>query len=223
MAIYLGNLYLRTEKVEGLKFKDWEPLYEEIILDFDYSKEEDRKSAEILVELRGTDNLSPLRSLKNRNVEIGGPYYSKSDAKITVAAGSAVSQIVDQGVEPDLLVTDLDGTKKLQKDLNLKNTPAVLHAHGDNIDIIKKWANKFEGHVVSTCQCDPPKKGIYNFGGFTDGDRACFIADHFGAKKIVLNGWDFDRPFERNSSEKRKKLKWAKRLIESIDITILHI
>lgn len=206
-----------------LDFEDWEPLYEEILSDFGYSKNNDRKSARILAQLRGTDNLTPLKKLKNEIVEIGGPYFSKSRTEITLAAGAAVSQIVNQGTKPDLLVTDLDGDEKLQKKLNLKSIPAVIHAHGDNIRQIKKWAEKFEGHVISTCQCDPPKRGIYNFGGFTDGDRACFIADHFGAKKVVLNGWNFDHPFESNNSEKHKKLKWAKKLIKNLDITIHQI
>jgi len=214
---------LKTKKVNNLNFSDWKPLYDEIVSDFGYSKEEDRKSAKILVERRGTDSLSPLRELKGRTVNIGGPYFSKSDIGIIVAAGASVTQIINEGVEPDLMVTDLDGDNELQQDLNLKSVPAVIHAHGDNIKQIKKWAEKFEGPVVSTCQCAPLKNDIYNFGGFTDGDRACFIAEHFGAEKIVLNGWDFDRPYELNNSEKLKKLKWAKKLIESLDITIQRI
>lgn len=206
-----------------LKFIDWKPLYEEILSDFGYSKEEDRRSAEILVELRGTDSLSPLRELKSSTVEIGGPYFSKSDIGITVAAGASVSQIVSEGVRPDIMVTDLDGDNELQHELNLKGVPAIIHAHGDNIKQIKKWAEKFEGSVISTCQCEPPKGDIYNFGGFTDGDRACFIAEHFGAKKIVLNGWDFDLPFDPENSQKLKKLKWAKKLIEHLEITLQQI
>ncbi|MFW5952533.1 MAG: 6-hydroxymethylpterin diphosphokinase MptE-like protein [Candidatus Natronoplasma sp.] len=206
-----------------MKFADWEPIYEKIVSNFDYSKEEDRKSAEILVEVRGTDSLSPLRELKNKVLEIGGPYFSKSDVGTTVAAGSSVRQIVEEGVRPDLMVTDLDGDNELQLDLNLKGVPAVIHAHGDNIKQIKRWAKKFEGSVISTCQCNPPKNGIYNFGGFTDGDRACFIAEHFGAEKIVLNGWDFGQPFKTENHDKLKKLRWAEKLISSLDITIQRL
>jgi len=209
--------------VRHLKFEEWEPLYDEIVSDFGYSKEEDRKSAEVLLESRGSDGLSPLRELKNRTIEVGGPYYSKSDIDITVAAGASVKQIVDLGVIPDLMVTDLDGDNDLQLDLNLEGVPAVIHAHGDNIKKIKNWAERFEGHVVSTCQCHPPDDNIYNFGGFTDGDRACFIADHFGADTIVLNGWDFGVPFDGKNPEKLKKLRWAKRLIKVLETPIEHI
>ncbi|MBS3781032.1 MAG: DUF115 domain-containing protein [Candidatus Thermoplasmatota archaeon] len=206
-----------------MDFEDWEPLYEEIISNFGYSKKKDRISADILVESRSTDSLSPLKDLKNKTVEIGGPYFSESDIETTVAAGASVRQMVDKGVDPDLMVTDLDGDNELQLDLNLEGVPAVIHAHGDNIKRIEEWAEKFEGCVISTCQCRPPKKGIYNFGGFTDGDRACFLADHFGAEKIVLNGWDFSHPFGGANSEKLKKLKWAERLIGILNIKIDRI
>ena len=32
---------------------------------------------------------------------------------------------------------------------------------------------------------------VHNFGGFTDGDRCVFLANHFKAKKIILLGMDF--------------------------------
>ena len=36
-----------------------------------------------------------------------------------------------------------------------------------------------------------PVKNVYNFGGFTDGDRSVFWAEEFGAKEIILIGMDF--------------------------------
>lgn len=203
-----------------MKFADWEPWYEEILEDFEYSRDKDREAAAKLVELRITDSLSSLKSLENKTVEIAGPYFNENRSDMTIAAGSAVEQIWEAGLEPDLIVTDLDGDKDLQLDLNLKDVPVVLHAHGDNIRIIERWAERFEGPVISTCQCEPTYPGIYNFGGFTDGDRASFTADHFGAKKIVLNGWDFDKPFAGENREKTKKLKWAKKLIKQLDTPV---
>jgi hypothetical protein len=67
---------------------------------------------------------------------------------------------------------------------------------------------------------------IYNFGGFTDGDRALFFAVELGAKIIILAGMDFggvvtkySRPdmdtVEGEADEiKILKLKYAKRLVE---------
>ncbi|MFP4000309.1 MAG: 6-hydroxymethylpterin diphosphokinase MptE-like protein [Thermoplasmata archaeon] len=203
-----------------MEFSDWKPWYEKILKDFGYSREEDRKAAALLADSRKTDSLSSLKDLHDKNVEIGGPYFDESEASFTIAAGSAVEQIWEADVEPDLVVTDLDGDKGLQLELNLKNIPVVIHAHGDNIQTIERWAKRFEGPVISTCQCEPKFSGIYNFGGFTDGDRACFISDHFDADKIVLNGWDFENPFRGENREKTKKLSWAKRLIKHLDIPI---
>jgi uncharacterized Rossmann fold enzyme len=67
---------------------------------------------------------------------------------------------------------------------------------------------------------------VYNFGGFTDGDRCIFIAIELGAKLIVLAGMDFgkivtrySRPDLENLEDKadkikEMKLKYAKELTE---------
>ena len=60
-------------------------------------------------------------------------------------------------------------------------------------------------------QCRPPQ-GLYNFGGFTDGDRCVFLAKELGAASIKLVGFDFED--ESVTPRKRKKLAWAKRLID---------
>ena len=67
----------------------------------------------------------------------------------------------------------------------------VVHAHGDNVPLIKRWIPRFEGPLVLTTQ-SRPFEGMYNFGGFTDGDRAVFAADELGAAGITLAGFDLD-------------------------------
>ncbi len=205
-----------------MEFKEWEPLYKEILSEFGYSEVKDRISAEFLADERGTDGLSPLRVLGKQEVEIIGPYNTASDKRLNIIAGSSLEQAVDKGVEPDLIVTDLDGDTKLQLEMNLKGVPIVMHAHGDNINLLNKWSSKFKGHVISTCQCKPPDESICNFGGFTDGDRAAFIADHFGAKKIILNGWDFENPYHEGKT-KRKKLLWAKKLLPHLKTPVVNL
>jgi hypothetical protein len=63
---------------------------------------------------------------------------------------------------------------------------------------------------VGTTQSVPFDR-IYNFGGFTDGDRAALIAKKFGARKIRLYGFNFEKA---DNKIKLKKLKWAKRILE---------
>ncbi len=203
-----------------LEFEDWKPLYEEIVSDFGYSKESDRRAADLLLNLRGTDDLSPLKDMEGREVEIGGPFYSRTEIDFRIAAGAALRQMIDKGVEPDLIVTDLDGDTRLQIEMNRRGIPVVIHAHGDNIELIKTWSERFDGMVIATCQCEPPGEGIHNFGGFTDGDRAAFLADHFDAENVVLNGWDFENPYGGNGEIKEKKLRWAEKLLKRLDVPI---
>lgn len=200
----------------------WMSIYDEIIEDMGFSRETDRISAEKLATLRGSDGLEPLKALRGRSVEILGPLVENRVAEVSVAAGSALEDAVEARCTVDLMVTDLDGDTGLQLEYNKKGTPAVIHAHGDNIDKIEIWAQRFSGHVVSTCQCEPPE-GIYNFGGFTDGDRAVLLAEHFGAREIVLNGWDLDKAVRSSVHPENKaiKLRWARKIIEMVDTPLI--
>ena len=59
-------------------------------------------------------------------------------------------------------------------------------------------------------------RSVVNYGGFTDGDRAVCIARHFGAKEILMEGFDFENPRLRRGDDfemSSKKLKWAERII----------
>ncbi len=205
-----------------MEWKRWQPVYHEIIDFFGYSEEKDLESAILLGRLRGSDDLEILHGLEGKTVEIQGPLMEEPYCDIQIVAGSAASRCEDRGAEPYLLVTDLDGNTDLQLDMNIEGTPTVIHAHGDNMHLIERWATRFTGHVISTCQCEPVDR-VYNFGGFTDGDRAVFIADHFGAREILLNGWDLDHPVGKNKEEKKLKLRWAKKLLRMVDTPIRYL
>jgi Uncharacterized Rossmann fold enzyme len=67
-----------------------------------------------------------------------------------------------------------------------------------------------------------PLNKVYNFGGFTDGDRCVFLADEMNAKSITLVGMDFEddvRPsdFKRSNTKlKKEKMKISKKLISML-------
>ena len=95
----------------------------------------------------------------------------------------------------------------------------VIHAHIDNVDVIRKYIPKFR-KIIGTTQVMPVEH-VYNFGGFTDGDRCVFLAEEFGAKDIVLVGMLFDASIGQyskaiidNVEVKREKLQIAKRLLQ---------
>ena len=83
-------------------------------------------------------------------------------------------------------------------------------------------------NVIGTTQ-SKPKKSIINPGGFTDGDRILFFLKNIVKpfQKIFLIGMDFDKKVGKYSKLnikenhystpiKRKKLKYAVRLLESL-------
>lgn len=205
-----------------LDHREWHPIYMDIVSHFGYSVEEDRRSARLLGELRGTDGLEPLEKLRGKRVEVQGPLMEVPREEIQIPAGSAISRALEMGGKPYMIVTDLDGDTEKQLEANLNGVTAVIHAHGDNMDLVNEWAGRFTGHVISTCQCEPVR-GVYNFGGFTDGDRAVFIADHFGAREIVLNGWDLGTPVGDEQGVKREKLRWAKTLLDLIRTPLIYV
>ena len=100
----------------------------------------------------------------------------------------------------------------------------VVHAHGNNMENIKKYVPVLE-NILGTTQ-STPIENVYNFGGFTDGDRCLFLAVKLGAENIVMAGMDFGKIITHYSrpdikeregqadSVKEKKLEYAKKLVE---------
>jgi len=144
--------------------------------------------------------------------------------KVLIAADGVTSALLNINILPDIIITDLDGKISDQIKANSLGSLLVIHAHGDNIDVIKKNVPKFKGNIIGTTQINPADfKNVFNFGGFTDGDRAVYIADHFKAAKIYLFGFDFDGSIgkysfsnNKNMDQKFKKLKWCKVLIDNL-------
>ncbi|MCK9276774.1 MAG: DUF115 domain-containing protein, partial [Methanoculleus sp.] len=109
--------------------------------------------------------------------------------------------------------TDLDGATDVFIDLSRQGTVMVVHAHGDNIPLLRHWVPLLPGPLVATTQA-APLPHVYNFGGFTDGDRAVFAADDLGAASVRIIGFDLS---DRNVDPvKRGKLFWAGELLRLI-------
>jgi len=128
---------------------------------------------------------------------------------VVVAADGATTTLLRAGVAPDVIVTDLDGNVVDLQDANRRGAAMVIHAHGDNIDLITRVAPLFE-RVLGSTQAAPTAH-VHNFGGFTDGDRAVFFALRFHPRSVTLVGFDYDDPHV--TTTKAKKLKWARRLV----------
>jgi hypothetical protein len=203
----------------------WEPFYRKILDDFGFSRERDEAVADELDRLLGGRRAgeAELRSLlrgKEVTVAGNGPNVAAEISKsrgLLITADEATSVAWAKGLRPSILVTDLDGDVADQVRANLEGAIAVVHGHGDNGPAVRKWASGFRGVTMGTTQ-SRPRGGLRNFGGFTDGDRAVFLADHFGAKAIRLVGFDFRHPNEkdRDRATKQRKLDWAYILLGSL-------
>ncbi len=209
-----------------MEFQEWEPLYLRIVAEMGFSVAEDEASARRLLELcRGRSICRPacLRALVGSEVTVlgDGPGLEASLRRhelrgTVIAADGATSRLMHEvGRVPDIIVTDLDGEVEDQIAANAQGSVVVVLAHGDNRERIERYLPWFGGRITPTTQARP-FDGAYNFGGFTDGDRAVMLARHFGASLIHLLGFDMDNPRPkagRDVGTKAKKLKIARELI----------
>jgi uncharacterized Rossmann fold enzyme len=151
---------------------------------------------------------------------VPGGAESLDPEKPVVAAGSGARQALSGGVQPALVVSDLDGADTAHEMFSRIGVPTAVHAHGDNVHALERLVPDLEGPLLGTCQTEPPGNTavrLHRFGGFTDGDRACFLAAHLGAERIELAGWDLDEP-ERGGETKGDKLRLAERLLEDLPV-----
>jgi len=217
-----------------MEFDKWEPIYTQIITDFGFDRQQDEAAAQLLSDLSEDKELvhpdSLLDLIKNNVVYIfgAGPNLQHEvDIKdfpsefngVIMTADGATSALVEKDIIPDIIVTDLDGKIEDQIKANEHGAIVVIHAHGDNLEALKRYIPKFEGKILCTTQ-STPSDNLHNYGGFTDGDRAVFLAAHFKANKIYLVAFDFEEPGEYSHQfdykTKFKKLTWANGLIGMI-------
>lgn len=195
-----------------MNLDEWFEIYREITLYFNFSPEEDYK-ASVLMQKLGKGKLLPSEVLREiiegKSVTVvGGAVKTAVDDEVVITAGKSIFKWIEIADRiPDIHVTDMEEPAELLVDLEKNGTLLVLHAHGDNMDRIREVVPKVKNFVGTTQ--NKPFDRIYNFGGFTDGDRAVIIAKRFNAKSIRLHGFDFNA-----EGIKGEKLKWAKKILE---------
>ncbi|WP_248896939.1 6-hydroxymethylpterin diphosphokinase MptE-like protein [Haloplanus halobius] len=205
-----------------MEYQTWNPVYERILDDFGYDRVADERARDRLARYVDAFDESRLDPVAGTTVAVAGAAPCLDDdadvaaaADLVFAASSAAARLRDHGVDVDLMVTDLDKTPGVARELTHEGTPVAVHAHGDNVPELDRWVPRLDGdHVLPTTQTEP-KGPVVNYGGFTDGDRAAFLADAFGAAALRFPGWAFDDPTV--DPAKRKKLAWAERLLHWLE------
>ena len=223
----------------------WLEKYSAISKFMGYSIERDREATRMLSEtLRATRIDPPLDDLRRllfkRPAMIfgAGPSLDETidglmdalpefpDRFTLISADGATQALTERRKIPHIIVTDLDGDLNSLLYAAANGSILAIHAHGDNMDKMRLHMKRIISEtrlIIGTTQVEPLPP-LQNFGGFTDGDRAVFLAYNYEAKPIVLVGMDFgdiigkrSKPWLRNDApawgEKLKKLKVAYDLV----------
>jgi uncharacterized Rossmann fold enzyme len=216
-----------------MKFIDWFPYYQSIRLQFGYSTEKDQEAADMLsrmIKRKALDTKVLQKKIAGKPVMVigSGPgleknikFIKRSAKFVKIVANGAVQALIERNIKPNIVVTDLDGNPSFLQKAEKMGSTMVVHAHGDNINRLKILVPKFR-HLVGSTQV-MPVQNVYNFGGFTDGDRCVFLAEEFGAREIILVGMELGDHLGRYSKEglvdielKKKKMKAGKHLLEML-------
>ena len=237
-----------------MEFGLWERYYKEILDDFGFSRSDDENSAKVLDEILSEegcltlDDLAQIVGFSDKYIVFGaGPSLKEHiiqlkenyDLKdyVLISADGATTALIEERLSPDIVATDLDGNLDDILLANIRGANIVVHAHGDNLDQVVKFT-PFFNNVLGTTQAQPVGN-VYNFGGFTDGDRAIFLAVALGASEITLAGMDFGDVVTKYSRPnlptdladaddfKRKKLMYAERftdwIIENENVDVINM
>jgi uncharacterized Rossmann fold enzyme len=237
-----------------MEFGLWEKYYTEILEDFGFSRKNDEESAKLLDEILSTEGCLTLEDLKgfvdfsDKFIVFGAGPSLKEHVKflkenydlkdyVLVAADGATTALIEERIAPDIVATDLDGNLDDILLANFRGANMAIHAHGDNIDKIARLTPFFTS-ILGTTQAQPIGN-LYNFGGFTDGDRALFLAVALGAAEITLAGMDFGETVTRYSRPnietdlakaddfKKKKLMYAERftqwIIDNENVKVINL
>jgi len=203
-----------------MRWNLWHPWYGRIVEQLGLDQGADTDAAKVL------DGILPERDIGGLMELIGarecvvlgaGPSLGKDLAsleragwmdKLLISADGATSALLGYG-HPGIIVTDLDGNVDDQLTAWRRGSWMVVHAHGDNLERVREVVPEIGERVIGTTQVEPFGK-LYNFGGFTDGDRAAFMAHELGASKIYLAGMDLGEEVGQYSGDKdvgRKRIK----------------
>ncbi len=155
-----------------------------------------------------------LRDFNWEDVTIVMPPFESRPVKrgvLIAVEGYTARRLLRLGLKPDLVVTDLDFEPEALFELD---SVILAHAHGDNIDVFLRLCPKLK-KVIPTVQVWPKCPSLL-VPGFTDGDRAVYLAYYMGARVIRIYGFNPNKPVKRDDFVKRVKLEIASALIRRV-------
>jgi uncharacterized Rossmann fold enzyme len=208
-------------KVDNSNVNSWKISNREKNL-FDIIERMSSTDKKIVIVGAAVTSLEIIKILKNNNFLVladgAGAVFSTLDDELEEEAWSRSLCVISDG----------DGGSGLTKAIQ-KEIPLILHAHGDNILSWTKvidyiLSSDIEIKIVLTHQLPKKIDGMYNFGGFTDGDRAVCFVHSIGVPKerIVMIGTRTDIVGKwsgiTDKELKLSKLKWMEKILQIIEI-----
>jgi uncharacterized Rossmann fold enzyme len=209
-----------------MRWELWEPWYLRITERLRLSRKEDERAAKLLSNFFPPPRVEGLlERVKGRECLVlgAGPSLEEDLTKLRKAGKLGTALLSADGATsavmkfrtPEVVVTDLDGRVEDQEEAWRRGAWLVVHVHGDNFQVVREFLERRGkegyGRLLGTTQVRPVGR-LLNFGGFTDGDRAAFLAWELGATRIYLAGMDLGEEVGRYSgrkggARKREKLR----------------
>ena len=117
----------------------WKRRYQSILKELSYSEKKDKESAVILDSIlkKNSNNQKIIKLIQGKTVFVIGsgpslsfaiPKLKKFKKSIKIAADSSLKPLLENGIVPDIIVTDLDGDEDAIKKLSKKKSIFVIHA-----------------------------------------------------------------------------------------------
>lgn len=204
-----------------MDFDTWEPVYDAIIEDFGFDRTMDERAREYLAGSLPSFSLDRITLDDDEVAIVVGAALDETgirtlrDVDTVICTGDALDRLERSAITVRLVVTDLDSDPASVTRRSRHGGVIAVHAHGDNLPQLERWIPRMDtSNVLGTTQVRP-RQPLLNAGGFTDGDRAAYLAHHLGASSISFVGWDLSS--HSVSSIKRRKLDWAIRLLTHLE------
>jgi uncharacterized Rossmann fold enzyme len=217
-----------------VEYDVWAPRYARIRAEFGFPFDREEAAASVLERLmRPPDRAEPLERLgariRGRDAIVVGDAPGAGPPPLwrlplspprpaILAADGATARCLTAGLVPAVVVTDLDGPVPAEVSASGRGSLVLVHAHGDNVPALERWVPEFPGELAGSW-AGPPRPGLIDVGGFTDGDRAAYLAEALGARRILLWGFDYERSDELDPARralKLAKLRWARELLADL-------
>ncbi len=142
--------------------------------------------------------------LRGRRVCVAGSAASlRRDLRVArgceayVAADGATAVLLDEGVVPDVVVTDMDGPWAALWRAAELGAYTLVYIHGDNYALFPLFIQELPLFALEA-QCLPPRLAVLGLAspphGFSDGDRAVALAACCGAAGLELLGFEPSAP-----------------------------